>query len=75
MLLEWYVNDIYGNTEWIAIIVEIRDTTSPVWVTAPIDHYLEQGTVLEYQLAVFDLSSNVQWSINNTEYHNYRFAN
>ncbi len=65
--LRVYVNDIYGNTEWIAIIVEIRDTTSPVWVIAPIDQYLEQGTVLEYQLAVFDLSSNVQWSINNTE--------
>ncbi|MGY5881433.1 MAG: right-handed parallel beta-helix repeat-containing protein [Candidatus Thorarchaeota archaeon] len=61
-----WVNDTYGNTREHTIIVNIVDTTSPVWVITPTNQYVELGNDLSAQFSAWDSSGIGYWTVNNT---------
>ncbi|NHJ14526.1 MAG: hypothetical protein EAX95_12675 [Candidatus Thorarchaeota archaeon] len=64
--LRVYVNDIFENMLCTQLIIEIRDTTPPEWLSDVTDQYLDFGEVFEYLLAAYDLSGIDHWILNDT---------
>ena len=66
----YYLNisvfDIYNNTLWKVVKINIIDTTPPKWVIDPLDQLLEQSDSLSYQLYATDICGLGGWSINDT---------
>ncbi|MDO8123882.1 MAG: cadherin repeat domain-containing protein [Candidatus Hermodarchaeota archaeon] len=60
------VNDTLGNVLTTTFTVTVQDTTSPTWVTTPVDQVLAAGLLLDYQLEATDLSGIDQWSVDDT---------
>jgi hypothetical protein len=57
------VNDTLGNVLTTTFTVTVQDTTSPTWVTTPVDQVLAAGLLLDYQLEATDLSGIDQWAV------------
>ncbi|MHA1908156.1 MAG: right-handed parallel beta-helix repeat-containing protein [Candidatus Thorarchaeota archaeon] len=62
------VNDTLGHILSTTVTIQIRDTTSPVWVWSedPQTQLLEFDEGFSFQLYVYDLSAIGGWSVNDT---------
>ncbi|MFX0170089.1 MAG: hypothetical protein ACFE89_12155 [Candidatus Hodarchaeota archaeon] len=60
------VNDTLDNILTTTFTVTVQDTTSPTWVTTPVDQVLAAGILLDYQLEATDLSGIDQWTVDDT---------
>jgi hypothetical protein len=61
-----FVNDTLGNTLSCSILVQVSDTTAPVWVSPPMNQAISQDQPLDYQLFASDLSGISTWHVNDT---------
>jgi hypothetical protein len=62
--LEVTVNDTVGGELIGTFSIHVRDTSSPSWITDPVDQYIEAGVDILYDLDASDVSGISSWGLN-----------
>jgi parallel beta-helix repeat protein len=60
------VADVFNNSISSEFVIEVVDTTSPIWIVFPSDQWLEEGNEFRYALVASDMSGIDHWTIDDT---------
>lgn len=66
--LEIQVANLYGFKRSTEFSVRVIDSTPPAWVLTPTNQQIEYGTLLDYQIPVWDAAGIDHWTINDTSH-------
>lgn len=64
-----FLNDTWGRELNATIWVSVTDNTVPSWIQAPSEFESEFGSHLILQFSAFDLSTPLEWSVNDSYFH------